>query len=505
MMKTDATPPDLPHPSSSLQEGGERLAQLERAAEAELALLAYPGRDWVRAATHPSGARVHDVLIVGGGQAGLAAAFALQREGVADVQVLDAQPAGQEGVWESFARMSHLRTPKRTIGIESGVPSLSAPAFYRACYGDAAWERIDRIERTRWMAFLRWFRRMTGVRVQNDTACIGLAPDGDVLKVRTRSTAGGTGAPAETDLLARHVVLATGYDGAGAWRIPAHIADAVSPERVSHSNGPVDFAALAGLRVGVLGHGASAFDNACVLLAQGAASVDLCFRRERLPTVNPHRIVEFSGFLRHFAALDDATRWRVNRFFEVNDQPPTQNGFDRAHGFGNFRMHAGSPWTEVRQVGSEIHVRTPLASFVFDHLLCATGSVVDYDARDELRTLGPLVQRWRHRYTPPDDERSDAMGEYPYLGAGFEYQPIDAARDAWVRRVHAFNFSSTVSMGPHTTSSSGHKYAVPRLVAGITQALMIEQQDGLMPTLRGYDEAELVSARLSRPAPEVVS
>lgn len=474
----------------------QALVELERQVQAELALLAYPGRDWVRPLTHPTGAPVHDVVIVGGGQAGLAAAFALQREGVADVQVIDTRPAGQEGVWEDFARMSHLRTPKRTIGIESGVPSLSAPSFYRACYGDAAWEAIDRIERPRWMAFLRWFRRMTGVRVRNDTACVGLDPEGDLLRVRLQSTAA-TGAASEDALLARHVVLATGYDGAGAWRIPAHIAEAVSPRQVSHSNGPVDFAALAGQRVGVLGHGASAFDNACVLLAHGAASVDLCFRRERLPTVNPHRIVEFAGFLRHFAELDDATRWQVSRFFEVNDQPPTQNGFDLAHSFDNFRMHAGSPWASVWQVGDEIHVRTPHADFVFDHLLCATGSVVDYDVRDELRALGPHVQRWRHCYTPPEDERSDAMGEYPYLGAGFEYQPLDAARDAWVRRVHAFNFSSTVSMGPHTTSSSGHKYAVPRLVEGITRALMREQQDALLPTLQGYRDAELVSPRLS--------
>lgn len=473
----------------------QTLAQLERQVQAELDLLAYPGRDWVRPVAHPSGAHVHDVLIVGGGQAGLAAAFALRREGVADVQVIDARPAGQEGVWEDFARMSHLRTPKRTIGIESGVPSLSAPAFYRACYGDAAWAAIDRIERPRWMAFLRWFRRMTGVPVRNDTACVGLEPEGDLLRVRIRSTAAAD-AP-QAALLARHVVLATGYDGAGAWRIPPHIAEAVAPHQVSHSNGPVDFAALAGRRVGVLGHGASAFDNACVLLAHGAASVDLCFRREKLPTVNPHRIVEFSGFLRHFAELDDATRWQVNRFFEVHDQPPTQNGFDLAHSFGNFRMHAGSPWTCVRQVGDEIHVRTPHADFVFDHLLCATGSVVDYDARDELRALGASVQRWRHRYTPPEGERSDALGEYPYLGAGFEYQPLDPIRDAWVRRVHAFNFSSTVSMGPHTTSSSGHKYAVPRLVGGITRALMREQQDALLPTLHGYREAELVSPRLS--------
>ena len=100
------------------------------------------------------------------------------------------------------------------------------------------------------------------------------------------------------------------------------------------------------------------------------------------------------------------------------------------------------------------------------------------------------MQRWRHRYTPPAAEASELLGEYPYLGPGFEYLPLDE-KDAWLRRVHAFNFSSILSMGPHTVSSSGHKYAVPRLFSGLTQALMRAQADAVMPTLFGYGEAEL--------------
>jgi hypothetical protein len=64
--------------------------------------------------------------------------------------------------------------------------------------------------------------------------------------------------------------------------------------------------------------------------------------------------------------------------------------------------------------------------------------------------------------------------------------------DAWVRRVKAFNFSSVVSMGPHTTSAGGHhKHAIPRVVAAVTRPLMQEQAGALPPALQACDEQEL--------------
>jgi FAD-dependent urate hydroxylase len=465
------------------------LRALTRQVQADLALMAYPNRSWVLPAPGASTADVHDVLIVGGGQAGLAAALALRRDGIERVRVLDSQPAGFEGVWETFARMPRLRTPKATVGIEGGLPNLSAPAFYQAAYGADAWAAIDRIERPRWMAFLRWFRQAAGLDVDNNRAVVGLAPEDELLALQVADTTN-PDAPVRIER-ARHVVLATGFDGCGAWRVPADIAAAVSPARLNHSNEPIDFAALAGKRVGILGHGASAFDNACLVLQHGAASVDLCFRREEIPIVNPHRRLEFAGFLKHFFELDDLTRWSTNRFFEVHDQPPTQDSWDGAHGFAQFRAHAGSPWLQVHDDGQAVQVRTPHTAFTFDHVICATGVAVDFEARAELRSLAPRVKRWRDVFTPPMALRSDTLGEYPYLGAGFEYLPLDPRQDAWVRRVKAFNFSSVASMGPHTTSASGHKYAVPRLVAGITGALMAEQSADLLSALHAYDEAEL--------------
>ena len=64
------------------------LDALRRQVREQLALLSYPGRDWVRPVVHPGGLPVHDVVIVGAGQAGLGTALALRRDGVANVLVI---------------------------------------------------------------------------------------------------------------------------------------------------------------------------------------------------------------------------------------------------------------------------------------------------------------------------------------------------------------------------------------------------------------------------------
>ena len=47
------------------------------------------------------------------------------------------------------------------------------------------------------------------------------------------------------------------------------------------------------------------------------------------------------------------------------------------------------------------------------------------------------------------------------------------------------------SMGPVSIGISGHRYAIPRLVRGITERLFLEQTDTLLAELRGFAEPEL--------------
>ena len=51
---------------------------------------------------------MYDVVIVGGGQSGLAAAYGLFREQVKNIVVLDRQPVGSEGPWKDIRPHDHV-------------------------------------------------------------------------------------------------------------------------------------------------------------------------------------------------------------------------------------------------------------------------------------------------------------------------------------------------------------------------------------------------------------
>ena len=100
-----AAPPSEPAAAPARADaGGELAAQTGRA-------LRWAGRDpadWVRARAGVD----HNVVIVGGGQSGVAIAYGLKRKGVGRVDVIDQAEPGQAGIWRSIARMHQLRTPK---------------------------------------------------------------------------------------------------------------------------------------------------------------------------------------------------------------------------------------------------------------------------------------------------------------------------------------------------------------------------------------------------------
>lgn len=460
------------------------LAELARQARDDLALLSYPSQSWVAPMRAADGAAIHAVIVVGGGQSGLAISAALRRDGVDDVVVIDRAPAGREGVWEQFARMRELRTPKLINGIDFGCPSLSVQRWYQAAFGTAAWDGLTCIPRPHWAAYLRWYRATLDLPVENDTEVLGIFPAHGVIGVRTEGPGG------VAVRLARTVVLATGYDGAGQWAVPDFISAALPPDRYDHTNGPVDFARLRGKRVAVLGHGASAFDNANAALEAGAERVDLCFRRDRLPRINPHRFLEAAGTMTHFPALPDAVRWRVLRYFKSNDQPPPVPTFERAMAHPRFSLHPARGWRGARLEGDEIVVATARGELRADHLLLATGTSIDLQARPELSEIAGAVLRWRDRFVPPPGEEDAALAALPYLGAHYECLPNDPAQ-AWVGRVFCYNFASRVSHGPHSTSISGHRHCVPRLVRGITARLFAEQAHDLADRLEAFRPADL--------------
>ncbi|MBU8899453.1 NAD(P)/FAD-dependent oxidoreductase [Corallococcus sp. M34] len=463
------------------------LAALELALKADLERLAYPGRSWVPPRQTRAGLPVLDVLIIGGGQSGLTAAFGLMRERVTNLLVVDDGAPDLAGPWKTFARMRTLRTPKHLTGPDHGLPHLLFQSWFEAQHGAGAWTSLGRIPKEQWADYLGWYRRVLGIPVRSQTRAgpVEWCADEGCFRVPLEE-AGGASAGV---IHARKVVLATGIDGSGRWEVPAELA-CVPRALYVHTCEPIDFESMRGRSVGVLGAGASAFDNASLALEHGAAEVRLFFRRRELPTVNAYRWAEFVGFLKHHAELPDVDRWRfIRRILEMGQLPPADT-YRRAVGFPQFHLHPGSPWLSVEAVEGRARVTTPQGVYLFDRLILGSGTVTDLSLRPELALLHPDIALWRDRFQPPPELAHADLSRHPYLSAHFEFQEKVPGRAPHVAAVFNYTFGCLLSLGLGGASISGMKYSLPRLVAGVTRQLYLDDRDVFFRSLECYAERE---------------
>jgi cation diffusion facilitator CzcD-associated flavoprotein CzcO len=458
------------------------LPTLEAAVIRDLSLIGYPVREWIPPRSF-QGKEILDVLIVGAGQSGLSSAFALMREKVTRLLVVDEKPQGKEGPWKDFARMITLRTPKHVTGPDLGVPSLTFQAWYEAQWGAEAWTALKLIPKEQWADYLAWYRRILGLPVRNGVKIGALAWNAQAQAWEAPATSA-----AGTEVLwARKVILATGIDGAGRWETP-EIVRSIPKKFWAHTREDIDFPALKGKKVGVLGAGASAFDNASVALEAGA-DVALFFRRDKLVDVNPYRWAEFVGFLKHHSDLDDAQKWKfISQFVRMGQLPPADT-LARAKNFPGFSLHPGSPWTAVAVEGDQVKVTTPKGSSVFDFLILGTGFVTDLSFRPELAQVSGQIALWADRYAPPADQRFDDLGRHPYLGPGGEFLPKTDATP-WISSLFCYTFAGLPSLGFAGAFISGLKYSLPKLVDGVTGQLYRDDAEHFFQTLVVYDAKE---------------
>lgn len=228
----------------------DRLDALAREAKRDLDRLCFPAPNWVPAMSGPDGRDMLDVLVIGAGSCGQTLGFALMRDGIRNVRIVDRNPWGREGPWGTTARMQILRSPKHLTGPDLGVPSLTFRAWFEAQHGDAGWAALHKAGRLDWRDYLLWVRETVGIAVENGVEAVAIQPQATRIRVELKTAIGFEA------VYARKVVLAGGRDGSGGPRMPQfpnlpH--GAQRHGRVFHSSDEIDFTALAGQRVAVLG------------------------------------------------------------------------------------------------------------------------------------------------------------------------------------------------------------------------------------------------------------
>ena len=439
------------------------LAQLEATVARDLALTAHPRQAWLRPRTS-GGAPVLDVLVVGAGQGGLAVGFALQRDRVDNVLLVDAAPLGREGPWSTYARMPSLRSAKDQTGPDGGVPSLTYQAWHEAQWGATDFDTMPLIPTGHWADYLLWFRRVTGLPVRNGAAVVGLQPrrTDDGLPCLEASLSGGG------SVLARKVVLATGQDGTGRWWMPEFV-EALPAECRAHAADGIGFAALRGKVVAVLGAGASAFDNAATALEAGAAEVHLFCRRAEPMIVQPYRWLTFAGFMKHMGDMTDEWRWRFMSYILGLREGFPPATYARVTAFPNFTMHTGRSWTGARMREGRVELDTPHGPFTADFAICGTGVRHDPALRPELAGCAHNIARWSDRYGPAAED--GRLGAFPYLDTDYAFTERVPGLTPWVADLHLFGIGTSVSFGPAGSSINAMTSAVPKLVAGVTRGL----------------------------------
>jgi cation diffusion facilitator CzcD-associated flavoprotein CzcO len=458
------------------------LGALEAALANDFARLNHPPNPWTPERPGPDGRPMADVALIGAGMNGLATGFALRRLGIARIRQFDRGEAGFEGPWLNYARMRTLRSPKHLSGPALGLPNLTFRAWHQAQHGAAAWDRLERIQRPVWMDYLRWYRRATGAEVENRVEIVDIQPRSDGAALHLHHADG------RSEIVhARRVVLATGREGQARRRVPAPLEPFLGT-LVCHSADDIDFAALKGKRVAVIGLAASAFDNAATALEAGAAQVTLIGRAPALPRLNKMKQTVYPGFTHGFPALPDAEKigfldqvidWRI---------APPRHSVLRISADPRARLMLGAPVTGAGLAGDRLRLETGAGAVEADLVILATGFALDLAAPPETAAINRHILRW-------GDRVPEATGEWagcPYLGPGFEFIARAPDRCPGLGLIHCFSHAAQLSLGNLANDIPAASEGATRLSEAIARSLFVEDRAHHRARLKAYDEAELL-------------
>ncbi len=91
-------------------------------------------------------------------------------------------------------------------------------------------------------------------------------------------------------------------------------------------------------------------------------------------------------------------------------------------------------------------------------------------SRLELAGIVDDIALWADRFTPGPHGAHAHPGELPYLAMHYEFLGKRPGLACWIPHIYAFNFSAMASTGPVSIVIGGQRYAVPRIVRGLTES-----------------------------------
>lgn len=409
----------------------------------------------------------HDVLVVGGGQSGVAIGYALAGVGIRRTSVIDAADEGKAGIWGSIARMDVLRTPKAVLGPELGNATLSFAAWYDQSFGAGAFDKLGAIRTKDWAVYLDWFRHVTTTPVRFNTRLISLERCSDHFRATLATPAG------RLTENVRKVVFATGMIGFGAANIPDIITKKLDRRYYAHTSETIDFASLKNRDVVVVGAASSAFDASAAALEAGARSVQLLSRRSRLAEASPNRSRGYIGAQENFHFLPDALRWHlVHRGLRVGANAPIAS-IKRALAHPEFSLRLGVGLTDIQTTDGRLKLFSTDTEIEADFVIAGTG--YRYDARFEpaIKAFHDKIAQWTDRHTPPPEEKDAALATAPYLDAGYGLMAKASHNAPWLGDIHCFNMAANVSFGRPVGDVPSHHAGIPRLVTAISRDLFL--------------------------------
>lgn len=459
------------------------LAQLERQLSLELSRLELPAKSWVPL-HHYNGQPVLDVAIIGGGMAGLTAAAALMHVGIS-AQVFDKAPKGYEGPWATTARMETLRSPKQLTGPALGIPSLTFRAWFEAQFGDDAWAQLDKIPRLQWMDYLRWYREVLNLPVQNEHEVLEVTlvqPKLVALRIKH--------AEQEKVVYARRLILATGRDGLGGPSVP-DFASGLPAHLWAHSSDPFDYSTLKNKKVGVIGAGASAMDSAATALECGAKSVDMLIRRATIPSVNKGKGSGNPGIMHGFYSLPDEWKWRIRHYINEQQVPPPHNSTLRVSRHDNAYFNVGCTIERVDTKGDQLLVYTNQGVFELDFLFFATGFKIDWHLRPEYASFAPYVRTWAERFQPARGQEDAELSACPDLGENFEFKVKPDAPIKDLSHIYCFSYPAVATHGNVSGDIPAISEGAQALARGIAGSLYQEDIEHFYQQIEAFSEPEL--------------